>query len=189
MSVGAELVRAPTLLSLSRVPLGFAFLAVADEPFTALSVIAVSGATDMLDGWSARRSGHVTHFGAIVDPLTDKWFVACVIGALVAHGKLPPAGVLALVTRELAELPLALHELRKRAEGEPHLERPMAVRAGKIATALQFASITAAVLDVRPLRDALLGATAIAGAIAGIAYWRRSLNVDKQSSRNARPAV
>jgi phosphatidylglycerophosphate synthase len=180
MAVGSELIHAaPTLLSLARVPLGVAFFTIADEPVAALSVIAASGATDMLDGWAARRTGNVTQFGAIVDPLTDKWFMACVIGALVAHGKLPPAGVLALVTREVAELPLAIHELRKRAEGEPHIEHPMAVRAGKIATALQFASITAAVLDVRPLRDVLLSATAIAGVVAGLAYWRRSLSVER----------
>ena len=118
------------------------FVAVADQPVAALSVIGASAASDLLDGWTARHTGHVTHFGAILDPLTDKWFVACVIGALVANGKLPPIGVLALMTREIAELPLALHELRKRAEGRPHVERPMAVRARKIATALQFASIS-----------------------------------------------
>jgi phosphatidylglycerophosphate synthase len=176
MTVTSELVQTPTLLSLSRVPLGFAFLAVADRPLPALAVIAASGASDMLDGWTARRTGHVTSVGAIVDPLTDKWFVACVIGALVAHGKLPPLGVVALMTREIAELPLAVHELRKRAEGEPHIERPMAVRAGKIATALQFAAITAAVVDAGPVRDALLATAAIAGVYAGLAYWRRSLS-------------
>ncbi len=176
MNVAMDLVRTPTLLSLARVPLGFAFLAVANVPAAALTVIAASGATDVLDGWSARRTNQVTVLGAIVDPLTDKWFVACVIGALVANEKLPPLGVLALMTREFAELPLALLELKKRAEGEPHIERPMAERAGKIATALQFASITAAVLDVKPVRNVLLGATAVAGLFAGLVYWQRSLS-------------
>jgi cardiolipin synthase len=176
MTVASELVGGPTLLSLARVPLGLGFLLVANIPIAALSVIAASGATDVLDGWSARRTGHVTHVGAIVDPLTDKWFVACVIGALVSHGKLPPLGVLALMTREFAELPLALHELHKRAEGEPHIEHPMAVRAGKIATALQFASITAALLDAKRARDVLLAATAVAGVFAGLVYWKRSLS-------------
>jgi cardiolipin synthase (CMP-forming) len=177
MSVASDLVRTPTLLSLTRVPLGVAFLAVADEPVAALSVIAVSGFTDLLDGWTARATHQVTSTGAIVDPLTDKWFVACVIGALLAHGKLPPLGVLALMTRELAEIPLALRELRLRAEGTPHIETPMAIRAGKIATALQFAAIAAAVVDARRLRNALLAATAAAGIFAGFAYWRRSLTV------------
>ena len=149
MTVASELVSGPTMLSLTRVPLGVAFIAVVDDPRAALSVIAASGASDLLDGWSARRTGHVTQVGAIVDPITDKWFVACVIGALVAHGKLSRAGVLALLTREIAELPLALYELGRRATGQPHIERPMAVRAGKIATALQFASITAAVFSAR----------------------------------------
>lgn len=178
MSVSADLVRVPTLLSLARVPLGVAFFAVADRPAAALAVIGASAATDVLDGWSARRLHQVTVTGAIIDPLTDKWFVACVIAALVARDRLPPLGVLLLLTRELAELPLAVREWRRKKEHLRYVENPMSLRAGKVATVLQFAAIGAAVLGVSPLRDGLLASTAIAGAVAGIAYWRRTLIVE-----------
>lgn len=178
MSVSADLVRVPTLLSLARVPLGLVFLAVVDRPSAALGVIAASAATDVLDGWTARRFNMVTVTGAIVDPLTDKWFVACVIGALVARDRLPPLGVLLLLTRELAELPLAVREWRRKKDHLRYVENPMALRAGKVATALQFAAIGAAVLGVSPVRDGLLVSTAIAGVLAGVAYWRRTLIVE-----------
>jgi len=178
MSVAADLVRVPTLLSLSRVPLGVAFFGVVDRPAAALAVIALSASTDVLDGWIARRTRQVTVTGTIVDPLTDKWFVACVIGALVARDRLPPLGVLLLLTRELAELPLAIREWRRKKEHLRYVDKPMALRAGKVATGLQFAAIGAAVLGATVARDALLVSTAVAGALAGLAYWRRTLIVE-----------
>jgi phosphatidylglycerophosphate synthase len=178
MSVGADLLRVPTLLSLSRVPLGVAFFAVVDRPAAALGVIALSAATDVLDGWAARRMKQVTVTGTIVDPLTDKWFVACVIGALVARDRLPPLGVVLLLTRELAELPLAIREMRRKQEHLRYVDKPIALRAGKVATVLQFAAIGTAALGATVARDALLVATAFAGAVAGVAYWRRTLIVE-----------
>lgn len=178
MFVTRDLVRVPTLLSLARLPLGVAFLAVADRPGLALAVIGASAATDVLDGFIARRTHQVTVTGAIVDPLTDKWFVACVIGALVARDRLSPLGVLLLLTRELAELPLAVREWRRKHDHLRYVENPIALRGGKLATALQFAAIGAAVLGVSPVRDVLLISTAVVGAFAGVAYWRRTLIVE-----------
>lgn len=163
---------APTLLSLARVPLGLAFLATSKRPAVAMGLVAASGLTDVLDGWTARRMGLVTATGAVLDPLTDKWFVACVIGALVARGQLPPLGVLALMTRELAEIPLVARELAVRNED---YEQPMAHRAGKLATALQFASLAAAIVGAKRTRDVLLVTTAAVGLYAGVGYWRRAL--------------
>lgn len=165
-------VNAPTLLSLARVPLGVAFMASSKRPVVAMSLVAASGLTDVLDGWTARRFNMVSATGAVLDPLTDKWFVACVIAALVARGQMPPLGVLALMTRELAEIPLVFREMQQR---DSKFKQPMANRAGKVATALQFASIGAAILGARRVRDALLVTTAAAGLVAGFTYWRRAL--------------
>lgn len=166
---------APTLLSLARLPLGVAFMASSKRPVVAMSLVAASGLTDVLDGWTARRFNMVSATGAVLDPLTDKWFVACVIAALVARGQLPPLGVLALMTRELAEIPLVLREMQHRERAHSKFKQPMANRAGKVATALQFASIGAAILGARRVRDALLVTTAAAGLVAGFTYWRRAL--------------
>ena len=169
-------VTAPTLLSLARVPLGIAFMTSSKRPAVAMGLVAVSGFTDVLDGWTARKYNLVSARGAVLDPLTDKWFVACVVAALVARGQLPPLGVLALMTRELAEIPLVLREMNHSNLRDSKFEQPMANRAGKIATAFQFASIGAAILGARRVRDGLLIATAAAGLVAGFTYWRRALS-------------
>jgi cardiolipin synthase (CMP-forming) len=162
---------APTVLSLARVPLGVAFVSSGRRPAVAMGLLAASGLSDVLDGFIARRYGLVSASGAVIDGLTDKWFVACVIASLVARGNLPPLGVLAMMTRELTEIPLALREFNHREH-----ETPMANRAGKIATALQFASIAAAIVGAKKTRNVLLAATAGAGLFAGLTYWRRALS-------------
>lgn len=44
--------------------------------------LAVSGATDWLDGYVARRAGLQSVLGSYLDPLADKVLVGCVVGAL-----------------------------------------------------------------------------------------------------------
>ena len=71
------------LLSLSRVPLGVAFIAVADPMLMAM-LVAVAAATDVLDGFIARVSGTVSHIGLLLDPLCDKLFVLLALSAFLA---------------------------------------------------------------------------------------------------------
>ncbi|KAG2427301.1 hypothetical protein HXX76_012497 [Chlamydomonas incerta] len=57
--------------------------------------LAVSGASDWLDGWLARRLGASSVFGSYLDPLADKVLIGCVAAALLMNGAMPPwvAGV------------------------------------------------------------------------------------------------
>lgn len=52
----------------------------------ALILFAAAGVTDWLDGYLARRDGHVTAFGKLLDPIADKLLVASVILLLVFAG-------------------------------------------------------------------------------------------------------
>lgn len=169
-----DFLRGPTLVSLTRIPLGALFVAFVERPLVALGIIVASGLTDVLDGWWARRSGQVTATGAVVDPVTDKIFVLCVVVALIATGKLPPLGVVALAAREIGELPLVLWFVTSRRARRSRIEQPMANVPGKLVTVLQFASVTAALFSA-PFRDGLLAMTALAGAVAAVVYWRRAL--------------
>jgi CDP-diacylglycerol--glycerol-3-phosphate 3-phosphatidyltransferase/cardiolipin synthase len=169
-----HLLLAPNLISLVRLPLACAFPFVADRPPAALTVLAVAGVSDVLDGWLARTRGQVTATGAVVDGVTDKLFVAAVAVTLVVSGHLPWIGIVLLATRELGELPLVAwwalssHGRRKRAEEQ------RANWLGKIATGFQVATVIAAIVG-HPARDPLLGLTAIVGLVAGASYWRRAL--------------
>eukprot|EP00198_Chlamydomonas_reinhardtii_P009736 XP_001699073.1 phosphatidylglycerophosphate synthase-like protein [Chlamydomonas reinhardtii] len=51
--------------------------------------LAVSGASDWLDGWLARRLGASSVFGSYLDPLADKVLIGCVAAALLMNGAMP----------------------------------------------------------------------------------------------------
>ncbi len=169
-----DLLLAPSLLSLSRLPLAFAFTRSLERPLLALLVLALAGLSDILDGYYARKLGQATPTGAVVDGVTDKLFVGTVVVALVAKGALTWPEALVLALREIVELPLvlwwALHRKRRKARAED----PQANRLGKIATVLAFATVAAALFS-SPLRLPLLVLTGAAGLVAALAYFRREL--------------
>src|SRR5688572_27146823 len=98
----------PSLISLCRIPLAVVFALFVDRPHVAFGVLALAAASDVLDGWYARRYQQVTVTGAVVDPITDKLFVATVAISLVVTNKLAIWGVVLLSVREIGELPLVV---------------------------------------------------------------------------------
>ena len=60
--------------------------------------------TDWLDGWLARRTNSVSHFGKIADPIADKILVLGTLLALIRHKELgiPVWAVFLMLMRELA---------------------------------------------------------------------------------------
>lgn len=170
----SDLVTVPGLLSLARVPLGLLFLIVADQPALAMLVIASAAISDVLDGWYARRFGMVTATGAAIDPLTDKFFVAAMVVALLLHQSLPWWAAPALAAREIGELPLVLWVLASRRARRVRVEHPQSNVPGKLATCMQFATVASAIVRA-PWTEPLIGATAAVGALAAVIYWRREL--------------
>jgi CDP-diacylglycerol--glycerol-3-phosphate 3-phosphatidyltransferase/cardiolipin synthase len=164
----------PSLLSLARLPLAALFAFSLEHPPVALATLVAAGLSDVLDGWYARRFGQVTATGAVVDGITDKFFMLVVVLTLVASDRLSILGAVLLGTRELGEAPLvawwALHPEKRRARAED----PRANALGKLCTTLQFAAILACLLGSGWL-DALLFATGASGIVAATNYWRREL--------------
>ncbi len=60
-----------------------------------------AGISDLLDGFLARRFGWVTHFGGVLDPLTDKLLLVSTTLALAFLGFLPWWLVVLVVLRDL----------------------------------------------------------------------------------------
>ncbi len=58
-------------------------------------------ATDVLDGYLARRLNCVTDFGKVIDPLADKVIVVTALVSFASLGVVPLWMVLAIVAREL----------------------------------------------------------------------------------------
>jgi cardiolipin synthase (CMP-forming) len=64
----------PNVLTILRVALApvFAVMVLRNRPFAALFVICLAGATDVLDGFAARKLKLKTEIGLLMDPLADK---------------------------------------------------------------------------------------------------------------------
>ena len=88
------------LLSLARIPLGLAFLAVHDLAWIA-AIVAAGAATDLLDGFIARRTGTQTEIGALLDPLCDRVFVFLGLVSFLPTGYLDWAGFVTLILRDI----------------------------------------------------------------------------------------
>ncbi len=88
------------LLSLARIPLGLAFLAVHDLAWVA-TIVAVGAATDLLDGFIARRTGTQTEIGALLDPFCDRVFVFLGLVSFLPTGNLDWAGFVILILRDI----------------------------------------------------------------------------------------
>ncbi|WP_420633876.1 CDP-alcohol phosphatidyltransferase family protein [Candidatus Palauibacter sp.] len=145
------------LLSLSRIPLGLAFIAVEDPGLMAV-LVAAAGATDVLDGFIARVSGTRSQIGLLLDPLCDKLFVLLALAGFLAGGGLDWASFLILILRDLytagsyflARLVSLIIPFRPRWPG-------------KIATGLQFLTLLALIFDPRyvPALVLLVGVTSV----------------------------
>lgn len=81
----------PNLLTLFRfVLIPFIFTAIIhDHYMIAFIVLTISGITDILDGFIARKFNFITNFGKLIDPLSDKATQVCVLLALVLNNIVP----------------------------------------------------------------------------------------------------
>lgn len=179
-----DLLLPPSLLSLARVPLAAAFPFALARPEIATGVLLAAGASDVLDGWIARRYSMATPTGAVVDPVTDKVFVLTVVIALVVAGNLSLVDVALLSTRELGELPLVVWLASSRRARRDRSAQARSNVLGKGATALQFAAVACALWHA-PVTAMLVRVTAAAGVIAAIGYWGRALMARRVPTNDA----
>jgi cardiolipin synthase len=166
-----ELVLAPNLLSFSRVPLAvvFAFEVGAGHERLALATLAVAAATDVADGYWARRFHQETAIGRVLDPAADKIFFVTAVIALVRAERLAPVALLLLGTREIVQLMIATVLTARGALVSASAATP-ASAAGKLTTTLQTAAVAAALVWL-DARGPFVIAAAVCGLVAGADYW------------------
>lgn len=130
---------APNILSLIRFPLAVGFMAT-ETTGVRLALLGMASASDLLDGWLARRFGRTTRAGALLDPVADKVFMLAAFTAFFVHGEITTGQWAVLLTRDIAIATGAVV-----AWLVPGLT-PSAFQArmsGKIVTVLQLAAILA----------------------------------------------
>ncbi|RPI37962.1 MAG: CDP-diacylglycerol--glycerol-3-phosphate 3-phosphatidyltransferase [Nitrospiraceae bacterium] len=104
----------PTLLTLSRIVLiPFFVLSVYRHPVLGALIFSIASITDFLDGYLARRSGQITKFGIIMDPLADKFLVISALIVLVDMTRLSAFIAIILIVREFLVTGLRVVALSK----------------------------------------------------------------------------
>src|SRR3984893_7409262 len=68
----------------------------------ALAIFLIAAATDLLDGYLARRWGQVTTIGTLLDPIADKLLVSAALISLVQIRAIPAWMVVLIIGREFA---------------------------------------------------------------------------------------
>ncbi len=107
----------PNLLSLIRICLVGVFVAVffSGEVYWAILVFFLAGATDVLDGYLARRNQWITTLGKILDPLADKLMQCTVLICLLIEDYIPIWFVIPFIAKELFTLLIGLIVIKRRS--------------------------------------------------------------------------
>jgi CDP-diacylglycerol--glycerol-3-phosphate 3-phosphatidyltransferase len=91
----------PTALTLSRIVVIPLFIYVTPiNNFWGMVIFALASITDFLDGYLARKSGEVTTFGIIIDPIADKFLVIAALILLVDMGRVSVLAAVIIIVRE-----------------------------------------------------------------------------------------
>ena len=161
----------PNILSCSRLALAAGFVASSTRE-TQIGIIGVAAATDFLDGWLARRVHATSRWGALLDPIADRFFVLTVVASMLFAGALSTGAYFILIMRDLAT---AVGFIVARII--PWLRTvPFQARiSGKLVTVLQLITL-AALLVIPVVAPWLLAVVAIASILSIVDYtlalWR-----------------
>lgn len=167
----ASLRAIPNILSSSRVALAVAFVAL-DGANMRLGLVAAAGVTDVLDGWIARRARVTSKWGALIDPIADRFFALVAVSSFLFRGELSTIGYFVMISRDIMT---AIGFLVARAVS---WLRPVEFKArisGKVVTMLQFATFIALLRFPDFVKPCLwlVGAASVASvADYTLALWR-----------------
>lgn len=155
----------------------------------AVGVFLAAAATDLFDGYLARKRAQVTTLGILLDPIADKLLISAALISLVELKLVPAWMVVIIIGREFA-----VTGLRAVASAEGFVLQ--ASELGKTKMVSQVVAITVIVLQRRfplmqPLGEALLWVVVVfALASAGQYFWSFWKKLDvRVKRRSPRPVV
>ena len=178
------MINLPNSLSFLRIILTPLFIYLAWDGYTksAMACLVIAGATDWFDGYFARLMGQESDFGAMIDPIADKFLlISAYIGFFLLD--LVPLWLMTLVVgRDCLIITASLWAIRCR----PHFKsRPLMV--SKINTGFQILHIllllSAAIYPLPPLVLTLsLWLTVFTTLLSGAAYGKIFIPLMRQKS-------
>lgn len=108
----------PNILSVIRILLVFVFIYLffsMPEPYVALLIFLLAGATDVVDGYLARRNNWVTTLGKILDPVADKMMQCTVLVCLYIKQYIPIWFLLPFFIKEALTLIMGFIVIKRRS--------------------------------------------------------------------------
>ena len=155
-----------SFLRLGLVPV-FYWLLVTGQDGLALGILIAATASDFIDGFIARRFNQVTRLGALLDPASDRLFIAaCVIG-LTVREMIPVPLLIAVLARDVLLLVIVLVR-RIRIRDFPRVN--LLGKAATFALVLAFPVIVMShVVPSAAIALAVIGW--VLGASGAVLYW------------------
>src|SRR5579859_4672664 len=137
----------------------------------ALAIFLAAAATDLLDGYLARRWGQITTVGTLLDPIADKLLISAALVSLVEIHRVPAWMVVLIIGREFA-----VSGLRSIAAAEGYTIQ--ASELGKTKMITQVVAIALILLSIRYNQLARPGMLAMWGVVvfallSAIDYFRK----------------
>ncbi len=117
----------------------------------ALAIFLVAAATDLLDGYLARKWGQVTTIGTLLDPIADKLLISAALISLVQIRAVPAWMVILIIGREFA-----ISGLRSIAASEGYI-----IKASDLGKTKMVSQVVAIALVLLALRHPWLGTVAM----------------------------
>ncbi len=130
-------------LSFLRIPLAFLFIS--ENVTVRLIAVLLAMVTDSIDGYIARKNHSVSRFGAFLDPVADKFFVYFALLVLFLEGKLGIFQMIAMISRDIVIFSYGILMI---VTGKARSIVFRSIRAGKVATALQFCVLIGLIYQV-----------------------------------------
>lgn len=179
--VSDRIVTLPNVLSFARLALVpvFLILLVEGHDVAALIVLGVSGLTDFLDGFLARRLNQVTRLGQILDPAADRLYIVAALLGLGWRDLIPFGLAVVIVARDVMLLVLGGVLARHGIGTLP------VVKTGKAATAALFIGLPLLMLSAAvPSLGALGLPFGLGFSILGaVLYWAAGIIYIVQTRR------
>lgn len=170
-----------TALRLALVPVFVVLVVVSDMSHPGWRIAAcltflVASATDLVDGWIARRFGLVTSFGKVADPIADKALTGTALVLLSWYDLIPWWVTMVILAREFGVTVIRFWVIRHGVMA--------ASRGGKAKTALQILAILWYLWPVPAglgwIGPWILGAAVVVTVLTGLDYVLRAMRLRRR---------
>ncbi len=169
----------PNGLSFLRAPLALLFFV--ENTTLRIVVILLAMLSDSIDGYLARRFSSTSKFGAILDPIMDKFFVYVTLGILLAESQISAWQVSTMLSRDFF---LLLFMTTLFFKGTWKSLQYKSIRWGKVTTASQFLILLGIVLKL-PIPNLLYFSFVLFGVLAFFELIADSKNRALSAQKNS----